>query len=211
MPVTKFNEKQETIYQRDQYAKGGLGRWHWDRRDQIALALVRPSDQIIVEIGCGEGITLEKLHRRFPDRRIMGIDNLPENIDICKKFGCNAEAGDVYRLPLPSGSVDFVLFMEVIEHLEHPETAVQEIRRILVPGGRLVMAFPNDAMFKLARILTLRIREAAYDPGHVRQWTPQEMRVLLNRNGFTTVFSQNIPFYFWPISLHSIMAADKND
>ncbi|MBW1842609.1 MAG: class I SAM-dependent methyltransferase [Deltaproteobacteria bacterium] len=211
MPVTKSHQKQETIYQRDQYAKGGLGQWHWDRRDQTALSLVRPSDRTIVDIGCGEGITLEKMHKLFPERRIVGIDNLPENIDICKNHGCNAKTGDVYNLPLPSNSVDFVLFMEVIEHLEHPETAIQEIRRVLVHSGRIVIVFPNDMVFKIARILTLRFREAAYDPGHVRQWTPGDMHDFLTGQGFTPAFSRNIPFNFWPVSLHCIMAADKND
>ncbi|MBW2193924.1 MAG: class I SAM-dependent methyltransferase [Deltaproteobacteria bacterium] len=211
MPVTKSHQKQETIYQRDQYAKGGLGQWHWDRRDQTALSLVRPSDRTIVDIGCGEGITLEKMHKLFPERRIVGIDNLPENIDICKNHGCNAKTGDVYNLPLPSNSVDFVLFMEVIEHLAHPETAIQEIRRVLVHSGRIVIVFPNDMVFKIARILTLRFREAAYDPGHVRQWTPGDMHDFLTGQGFTPAFSRNIPFYFWPVSLHCIMAADKND
>ncbi|MBL6996154.1 class I SAM-dependent methyltransferase [Desulfobacula sp.] len=210
MPVTESNQKQQTIYQRQQYAKGGLGRRHWDKRDQTALNLVRPSDLTIVDIGCGEGITLEKMHRLFPERKVFGIDFLSENIDICRHHGCKVEQGDVYNLQLSSKSVDFVLFMEVIEHLEDPETAIQEIYRVLAPGGRLVIVFPNDRFFKIARILTLRFREAAYDPGHVRQWTPYDMRSFLSEQGFTVAFSQNMPFYFWPVSLHCIMAADKN-
>ncbi len=211
MPVTELNQQQEAIYQRDKYAKGGIGRRHWDKRDQAALNLVRPTDRTIVDAGCGEGITLEKIHRLFPERKVIGIDTLPENIDICKRHGCRAVQGDVYNLPFLSRSVNFVLFMEVIEHLEHPETAIQEIRRILVPDGRLVIVFPNDRVFKIARILTLRFREAAYDPGHVRQWTPHDTRDLLKRNGFNIVFSRNIPFYLWPVSLHCVMAADKNN
>lgn len=209
MPVTKFDQQQETIYQREQYAKGGIGRWHWDKRDQLALNLVRPTDLTIVDIGCGEGIILEKIHRLFPDRKVLGIDILPENVDICRRQGCNVKQGDVYNLPLSSESVDFVLLMEVIEHLEDSEIAIQEIHRVLVSGGRLVIVFPNDRVFKIARILTLRFQEAAYDPGHVRQWTPHDMRNLLNIQGFTSVFTRNIPFYLWPISLHSIMAAEK--
>ena len=209
MPVTGFNRQQETIYQRDQYAKGGIGRWHWDKRDQLALNLVRSTDRTLVDVGCGEGITLEKMHRLFPDRKVFGIDSLAENIDICSNHGCSVEQGDVYSLPLPSKSVDFVLFMEVIEHLDHPETAIQEIHRVLVPGGRLVIVFPNDSFFKMARILTLRFREAAYDPGHVRQWTPHDMREFLNGQGFIFTFSRNIPLYFWLMSLHCIMTADK--
>jgi ubiquinone/menaquinone biosynthesis C-methylase UbiE len=130
-------------------------------------------------------------------------------VDICNRHGCRAVQGDVNNLPFLSKSVDFVLFMEVIEHLEHPEKAIQEIRRILVPGGRLVLVFPNDRVFKIARILTLRFREAAYDPGHVRQWTPHDTRDLLKRNGFNTIYSQNIPFFLWQISLHCIITADK--
>ena len=210
MPVTGFKQQQETIYQRDQYVKGGIGRWHWDRRDQLALNLVRPTDRTLVDIGCGEGITLEKMQRLFPERSVMGIDPLPNNIDICKRHGCIAEQGDVYNLPLPSKSIDFVLFMEVIEHLKDSETAIQEIRRVLVPNGRLVIAFPNDRVFKIARILTLRFREAAYDPGHVRQWTPHDMNALLKKHRFTSIFSRNIPFNLWHISLHCIMTAEKN-
>jgi len=209
MPVTGFNQQQETIYQRDQYAKCGISRWHWDKRDQLALNLVRPTDRTLVDIGCGEGITLEKMHRLFHDRKVLGVDILSENIDICRRHGCRVEQGDVYDLPLLSESVDFVLLMEVIEHLEHPETAAQEIHRVLVPGGRLVIVFPNDRFFKIARILTLRFHEAAHDPGHIRQWAPHEMREFLKRKGLSSAFSRNMPFYFWPISLHCIMAADK--
>ena len=209
MPVTECNQKQETIYQRDQYVKGGIGRWHWDKRDQLALNLVRSTDRTLVDIGCGEGITLEKMHRLFPDRRVSGVDILSENIDICRRHECNVEQGDVYDLPFTAESVDCVLFMEVIEHLKHPEIAIQEIHRVLVPGGRLVIVFPNDRFFKIARILTLRFREAAYDPGHLRQWTPHDMRNFLNGYGFMYSFSRNIPFYLWPISLHCVMAAEK--
>ena len=211
MPVTELNQLQKTIYQRDQYAKGGLGRWHWDKRDQFALNLVRSFDRALVDIGCGEGVTLEKMHRLFPDKKVLGIDILSENIEICKRHGCKAGIGDVFDLQLSSASIDFVLFMEVIEHLEHFESAIQEIHRILVPNGRLVIVFPNDKVFKIARILTLRFSEAAYDPGHVRQWTPHDMRYFLNSQGFTPSFSRNIPFYLWPVSLHCIMAAEKND
>ncbi len=209
MPVTRCKQQQQTLYQRNQYAKGGMGRWHWDRRDQLTLDLVRPTDRTIVDIGCGEGITLEKTHRLYPDRNVLGIDNLPENIDICKNHRCKAELGDVYDLPFSSESVDCVLFMEVIEHLKDPATAVKEIHRVLVPRGRLVLAFPNDRFFKIARILFLRWHEAVYDPGHVRQWTPKDMRHFLSRQHFTLAFSRNIPFLFWPISLHCVMAADK--
>jgi len=209
MPVTGANNHQETIYQRDQYSKGGFGRWYWDKKDLLVLDHVRSTDWKIVDLGCGEGITLEKLHRLFPNRDVLGIDVLAENVDICRSHDCKVEKGDVYNLQLPSRSIDFVLFMEVIEHLDQPEVAIQEIKRILAPDGRLVIVIPNDRFFKLARLLALRLNEAAYDPGHVRQLAPREMMDFLKKQGFAPVFSRNLPFYIWPVSLHCIIAADK--
>ena len=209
MPVTKNSDSKFVIYQREQYAKGGLGVWHWDKRDQLALQFVRPEDKNVVDVGCGEGVTLEKINRKFPAHRVLGIDELPENVNICRQFGLRAETGSIYHLPLKSKSVDCVLLMEVIEHLNQPTTAVKEVHRILIPNGRLVIVFPNDNFFKLVRCLTLRFREASYDPGHVHQWTPSEMKIFFKNKGFSIIYSRNIPFYFWPISIHCIIVADK--
>jgi 2-polyprenyl-3-methyl-5-hydroxy-6-metoxy-1,4-benzoquinol methylase len=123
MPVTDHSRSSETLYQRDQYAKGGLGRWYWDYRDAVALSCLTANDARIVDIGCGEGLTLAKLISLFPQALIQGIDLLPENIAICRRFGLPVQAGDLYQLPFPDESFDAVLLMEVIEHLLQPETA----------------------------------------------------------------------------------------
>ena len=83
MPVDTGLNKEGMIYQRAQYAKGGLGVRHWDYRDRVALSYVRGND--ILDAGCGEGITLEKLVTLFPKSRVVGIDTEPENLDICRE------------------------------------------------------------------------------------------------------------------------------
>lgn len=73
------NEKQisgEPLYQRKQYQKGGVGRIYWDYRDKVALSLLDDRDKRIVDLGCGEGITLEKLVKKFPTSEVIGIDYL---------------------------------------------------------------------------------------------------------------------------------------
>jgi 2-polyprenyl-3-methyl-5-hydroxy-6-metoxy-1,4-benzoquinol methylase len=62
MPVD-INLKQKQIYQRAQYAKRGLGRTYWDYRDKVALSYVDERDTRVVDVGCGEGLTLEKVRR----------------------------------------------------------------------------------------------------------------------------------------------------
>ena len=207
MPVDTALPKEGMIYQREQYAKGGPGARYWDYRDKVALDLVTGND--IVDVGCGEGLTLEKLVRLFPDKNIRGIDSEPENIQICSKYDLPVFPGDVYALPFDDSSMDCVMLMEVIEHLNKPEQALVEIRRVLKPGGRVIIVFPNDAMFKLVRILTGMIREAFYESGHVRQWTPKAIRTALASNGFTPCLQKNLPCGLWLLSLHHVVVAEK--
>lgn len=106
-------------------------------------------------------------------------------------------------------SDDAILFLEVLEHLDQPELAIAQIQRILKPGGKLVLLFPNDTFFKLAKPMTYKFREAFYDPGHGKQWTPGEVRKFLTKERFVVVEVKSIPFLIWPISLHGLIAARK--
>lgn len=207
MPVDTNLEKKGMIYQRDQYAKGGIGVRYWNYRDKMALNHV-VGDRI-VDIGCGEGITLEKLVTLYPDKQIIGIDSEPENIEICQRHGLPVRYGTVFDLPIEDNSIDCALFFEVIEHLNEPEKALVEIRRVLKPSGRLVLIFPNDRMFMISRLLTGMIGEAFYDAGHVVQWTPSKIRKALMASGFSLGAQRNLPFLFWPISLHHLSVAEK--
>ncbi|MFC1606601.1 class I SAM-dependent methyltransferase [Candidatus Latescibacterota bacterium] len=209
MPVNEKESSREMLYQRDQYVKGGLGRTYWDYRDRTTLSLLGETDRKIADIGCGEGITLGKITAAFPANEVMGVDFMDENIDICRKYGLTVSQGSVYDMDMPDNSLDAALFMEVIEHLEEPEAALTELYRVIKPGGKIILVFPNDAMFKIARIMTLRFREASYDPGHLQQWTPGKASAILRNVGFSVFYVKSIPFYVWPLSLHCIMGARK--
>jgi ubiquinone/menaquinone biosynthesis C-methylase UbiE len=207
MPVGTGLRKEGMIYQRDQYAKGGLGVRYWDYRDRIAFQYVSGND--ILDAGCGEGITLEKLIKLFPAAHVTGVDTEPENLEICRKHGLPVREGSLYELPFADASFDTVLFSEVIEHLDKPEKALNEIFRVLRPQGKVIVVFPNDFIFKISRILTGMIKEAFYNPGHVRQWTPRQIRQSLRACGFVPVAARSTPFLFWPVCLHHVVAAAK--
>jgi SAM-dependent methyltransferase len=105
------------LLQREQYAKGGIGRWYWDLRDERILSCIGPEKDIL-DLGCGEGITLEKILRRFPDRKVLGFDYAEEKVRICKEHHLPARQGSAYALDLEDHSWDCCLLLEVIEHLE---------------------------------------------------------------------------------------------
>lgn len=62
-------------------------------------------------------------------------------IDIREGKGVDLVA-DVYNLPFGNGEFDLVLCVAIIEHLENPQRAIDEMRRVLKPGGKIVVSVP---------------------------------------------------------------------
>jgi SAM-dependent methyltransferase len=205
MPVTA-GRRQTDISQREQYAKGGVGRWYWDCRDRAALShVVGPR---ILDAGCGEGVTLEKLARLFPHGQAEGVDVDPANVEICRGCGLDVKESDLCRLPYPDASFDTCVLMEVIEHLERPEDAVRELARVTRPGGRIIVVYPNDRLMFAARVAFLKFREARFDPGHLRRWNGRDLKRLMGRCGFQATLSRGIPLS-WPLMLHGLVVGER--
>lgn len=113
-----------------------------------------------------------------------------------KQFNIEAE-----KFPYDDNSFDVVLFCEIIEHLlTDPVHALTEIRRVLKPGGDLVLTTPNVARLENARKIIAG--ENVYDPysghgpygRHNREYTQEDLFSLLVANGFTvgTIFTADV-------------------
>lgn len=199
----------KTLTQRGQYNKGGVGRWFRLFRDHRVFGRIGEGDRCIVDLGCGEGITLEELFHRFPDRNCLGIELDPEHARVSRSSRLPVVRGDICFMSLKTESVDCCLLMDVIEHLSNPDKVLGEIFRVLKPDGSLIVVFPNDKMFLLARLAFLKFREAFYDAGHVKQWVPRTMRAFLERKGFRVVASMSLPFFVWSLSLYHLIHVRK--
>jgi SAM-dependent methyltransferase len=209
MPVDHTSRDEDILYQWEQYGKGGVGRLYWDLRDREISGCIRRGARVIVDAGCGEGVTLKKLLSLYPGRDISGIDIDPRNIAICRGHDLPVKQGDILALDIPDGSVDCCIMSEVLEHIEDYGLALLEAKRFLKEGGDLIVVFPNDIIFKIARLLTLRFREAFYDTGHLRQLAPGKVMSSLKQLGYRIVRVKNIPFMFWGLSLYCIIVARK--
>jgi ubiquinone/menaquinone biosynthesis C-methylase UbiE len=211
MPVHPFKERKNLLYQRQQYAVGGVGRIYWDFRDRMIFEYIRVEDETLLDAGCGEGITLEKMLSLFPDRQITGIDLDDENIAICEKHNLPVVKADLNQIPWEDNYFDCITLIEVIEHLPQPENLFKEIARILKPGGRLIVLFPNDFAFKIARLLTFYWREAFADAGHQRQFHPKNIIKMAKANGLHRVAGKGLPLPIWPFALHYLLVLEKDE
>lgn len=126
----------------------------------------------ILDAGCGEGFTLEKLRVNSIGENLYGIDIQETAINIGKKLYPHIlfTKGGVYELPYGDNSFDVVICTEVLEHLEFPEKALSELYR--VTKKFCVLSVPNEPYFRIANFLRGKnITRWGNDIEHIQHWS----------------------------------------
>jgi ubiquinone/menaquinone biosynthesis C-methylase UbiE len=115
-----------------------------------------PVAPVIVDVGCGQGISFRLLAEAFKPERIVGIDFHKPSLALAVHAGhaCPPQTtievmhGDCAQLPLADASTDIVFCHQTFHHLVEQERALTEFRRVLKPGGVLLFAESTDAYIK---------------------------------------------------------------
>ncbi len=154
---------------------------------QRLLTLV-PEGVAVLEIGIGTGGLLTELAERAS--QLIGVDHSPAMLEEARRrltdkgvSGVELRLGEMSHLPLPDASVGCVVANMVLHHAADPAAVLTEIRRVLTPGGILLLA-------DLARHEREAAREQLAD-----QWLgfeENELREWLKLAGFTIVTIEQI-------------------
>jgi arsenite methyltransferase len=101
----------------------------------------------VLEIGCGRGFNLLSLARRNSEVAFVGIDLTPWHVRAARlvawrRRNLDIQEGDFHRLPYADDSFDLVFSVEAICHAADIYKVVEEVRRVLRPGGRFVTIEP---------------------------------------------------------------------
>ena len=94
-----------------------------------------------LDIGCGSGAAAQLLQREF-QLFPMGMDISKFAVDASKERGVRTLQVDVTKLPSSDVSQDFVLALDVIEHIEDRNVLLIEMYRVLKPGGKALITVP---------------------------------------------------------------------
>lgn len=153
-------------------ANNWLYRKHLESFYEKLLEVVRQSGcETLLDAGCGEGFVVDFLLSRMPELKITGVDVSEKAIEYAKEhFGETARfrTGSVYKLPFSDKSFDAVLCSEVLEHLDDPNRAVSELKR--VARSHVIITVPHEPYFQWLNNLGQIVGVSA-DPGHVNFWT----------------------------------------
>ena len=119
--------------------------WHIGRRRIIAsfvrdiCAQVTDRTPRILDVGCGTGGNL-KLLSQFGNAE--GVDISADALAFCRERGLEVKAGAAEDLPYEDATFDLVTALDVVEHLDDDVAGLREMRRVLRPGGRLLIFVP---------------------------------------------------------------------
>jgi ArsR family transcriptional regulator len=128
----------------------------WKSVAEALLRLMPP--MIIADLGAGEGAFSLLLAQRA--KKVIAVDSSAKMIEVARdqalRHGMenvDYRLGDMEELPIDSASVDLVFFSQSLHHALHPERALSEAHRILVPAGRIVILDLARHRFEEAREL----------------------------------------------------------
>ncbi len=191
---------QETLYT----SKNSTRRWlHCSRRDWIINALQRCApfngNGKALEVGPGSGIylpTLAKLYAQVVASDIQAAYLQHAEPMRAQYPNLSFLVDDITASQFEDASYDLILCTEVIEHIHDSVTALKEMRRILKPGGILVLSTPQrysplELTAKIAflpgiiDVVKLIYREPILETGHINLLTARQVREQLSEAGFS--------------------------
>ena len=134
--------QQKNYYQENKAYANFLENWDSEfyAKYSDALCDVQPSSKIL-DVGCGVGQVVQRLiefgHEAY------GVEISEPNIAKAKEISPLCQLYDGATLPFNDGTFDSAGALNVLEHVEQPETFITELVRVVKPGGRITLSSPN--------------------------------------------------------------------
>lgn len=117
--------------------------WYRGRRkvlERVVEDLRLPARARILDAGCGSGRNMVELARHGT---VTGIELSETSVSLARERGVGEViAGSVLEMPFEADSFDLAASLDVIEHLEDDLAALRELRRVVAPGGSLLVTVP---------------------------------------------------------------------
>ncbi len=113
--------------------------------EQLPIA---PAAQVL-EVGCGPGVTLHSIRQHAPQGHVVGLDRSPvmvrqarqRNAEAIRAGAMEVREGNIAALPFAEAQFDLVVAIHVMYFWEDAVATLQELRRVIQPGGSIALGF----------------------------------------------------------------------
>jgi SAM-dependent methyltransferase len=145
----------------------------------------------VLDFGCGPGFLVERLASRGLKTEGLEFseDSRQQTIERCQRYPSfgGAMLAKTVPTPLPDAAFDVVFLVEVIEHLlpEHIDGTMRELRRILKPGGTVIVTTPHDEDIDAAKTVCPECGLAFHPWQHMGRFTVTGLSARMAGHGFT--------------------------
>lgn len=152
-----------------------------------------------IELGCGEGYSTQKLHDMLPKQAQLYASEyvaqlVPKAQKLNPKIKITQES--VYELAHKDKTFDIVFLLEVLEHLDYPDKALQEIRRVLKDDGILILGVPREPIWRMLNMMRGKyLNDFGNTVGHLNHWSGHSLARFIQKNfGLVTVKKNPLPW-----------------
>jgi ubiquinone/menaquinone biosynthesis C-methylase UbiE len=176
--------------------------WWWEgRRQVLRQSLGRKKNTRILDVGCGTGETMTFLEHWLDDPFVFGVDNSSQATRYARSRSHDVIQANAFTLPFEDGYFDYVLLLDVMEHIEDDLNMLLEANRVIHSGGRIIITVP-----------ALEFLWSSHDlgQGHFRRYTRSRLIELAKRAGFKIEKLSYFNFFFsLPIMLIRLLSRVK--
>jgi len=144
-------DKTDLIEKYDAYYLQNKNKWAMSERDKLAfetLAGYKPKPAEILDIGCGNGHTLEYFALRHSPAKLYGIDISPVAIEIAQSKGMGAVLEAVFLLDYKTNKkFEVIVCLGTAEHFEDLVPHLSKVKSLLKKGGLCYMEVPHNLIY----------------------------------------------------------------
>lgn len=148
------------------------------------------SNDVILDVGCGGGKTVNRLAQRVPNGKVVGLDHSAEMVEYSKKLNKKLIAqnrvqiveGSVEKMSFPKDYFDLVTGFETYYFWSNFHDALEEIKRVLKPGGKLLLVneMVQDGIYEIKHATLIEETHACLFP-------LEEIRNAMRSVGFVSI------------------------
>ncbi len=140
----------------------------------LAIKNIAPKDDVkkVLEVGCGHGFSTKYIREIFRGATVEASDYQDYLIEDAKinNPDINISKESIYELNRLKDSFNLVLSLEVMEHLEDPERALEEIER--VTNNYCILSVPNEPLWRFLNVLRGKyLKNFGNTEGHINHWS----------------------------------------